>query len=117
MHVGRHDSPAGWLLQKHKELRLAFPLWELACQRMLACGDARLQARFASRLAPTKDKIAFPLWGWSCQRSFAQGLGGRLIENDTLKISGKIIRSDDLLFRCWPYAERPCGHGLSRFGL
>jgi hypothetical protein len=62
---------------------------------MVACGDARWPARFASRLAPTKTKIAFSLWGWSCQRSFAQGLGGRLIDNDKLKISGKIIRSDE----------------------
>jgi hypothetical protein len=32
----------------------AAPLWELACQRMLVCGDARSQARIADRLAPTK---------------------------------------------------------------
>jgi hypothetical protein len=84
---------------------------------MVACGDVCSLARFASRLAPTKDKMAFPLWGWSCQRSFAQRLGGRLKDSDKLKKSGKIIRSDDLLFRCWPYIERPCRHGLSRFGL
>ena len=38
----------------------AAPLWELDCQRMLACGDARSLARFASRLAPTKTSWLFP---------------------------------------------------------
>ncbi len=56
MTVCRHDSPAGWLLQRQgarPRQGLACSLWELACQRMFACGDDRSLARFASRLAPT----------------------------------------------------------------
>jgi len=57
MPVHRHDSPAGWLLQR----QAAASLWELACQRLLACGDAHSQARFASRLAPTKTSCSVPV--------------------------------------------------------
>ncbi len=60
MPIHRHESPAGWLLQR----QAAAPLWELACQRMLACGDAHSQARFASRLAPTKTSWLFPCRSW-----------------------------------------------------
>ena len=75
MHVCRHASPAGWLLQRQAarpRRGLACSLWELACQRMFACGDARLQARFASRLAPTKTGRSWPhRWARAakCRRS------------------------------------------------
>jgi hypothetical protein len=97
MPVHRHDSPAGWLLQRqqtvHRQRAFVFvgaglpaifgarecplsatirqqagsykgskpfiasgrlSLWELACQRMFACGTARSSPRFSSRLAPTR---------------------------------------------------------------
>jgi hypothetical protein len=67
MNVCRHPSPAGWLLQRQAATPrqgLACPLWELACQRMFACGDERLPARFASRLAPTKTRRNVPAGVW-----------------------------------------------------